>query len=250
MSDLSVVTIACYRDVAQLNEQTQALRLSCAIKATGVELWITQVGDPWHNFYYNKVIRFLDDLKSRRRRPKYLLYCDAADTLLLRDPAEIVTILGDYGKPIVIGAEAVCWPWPKRHGPQFENRPSGLSYPQAGVWLGEYDAVVGVLENIVRMVTADEEKYVEGKYEFRTEDQCCWTERIIKGDDIAIDTKARLVANMNNAPVDMFQMRDDGVRHTTTSQRPFVLHWAGGAESKQNLRDYARRFLQGRNSNV
>lgn len=254
MNELAVITVAAYRHAKELHEQIWPLEESyMRVRGTATEddvvrLWVTQAGMLWCDFYRNKVVQLVEDLKNLNnpslRPPKYLLYCDASDTMLLRDPREVITILKDYGRPILLGAEAVCWPWPKRHGRQFSLQPSDLHYPQAGVWAGEYDAVVAELEKIVRMVVEDREHYTEGKaaFGFQNEDQCCWIERILRGDPIAFDTEARLVANMNSAPAGQFELTDEGVYCPKTGQRPVVLHWAGGPKSKESLRAYARRL--------
>ncbi len=243
--EIAVVTIACYRNVDQLNEQTRPLRESFTRWSSGrVAFWLMQVGRQWYNFYQNKVVQFLADLKglSKESRFKYLLYCDAADTLLLRDPYEAVSILRAAGKPILLGAEAVCWPWSRRHGPLFQPSPSGLRYPQAGVWAGEYDAVVAMLEAIVSMVETDRENYTEGRFGFRTEDQCCWIEQVVRGAPVALDLDAALVANINSSLPGQFEMTDHGVHCPKTHKQPIVLHWAGGPNSKKSLRDYAQRL--------
>src|SRR5688572_17643137 len=105
---VAVVTMWAYR-----NRPISASPLKQSCERHAVPLVVLQENERFLDFYQNKVLRFVDDIK--RLDFDVLLWVDADDAFVNGDPRlRAVAALEHYGADFLVGAEVNLWPWYNR----------------------------------------------------------------------------------------------------------------------------------------
>lgn len=141
---------------------------------------------------------------------EYVLYMDATDTNIIRNPVNIINEFNKYNKSIIFGGEKVLYP-NTEHNYLYDYKPkeSEFIYLNAGVWLGK---VKSVLKHMQQMVDNIDCIY---------EDQGRWTYQYLTNDDIIIDQKREFVFNTYDA-ADYITITEDGVLLNKIT--PYIIH--------------------------
>lgn len=163
-------------------------------KKYGIPLVVSQKGEPWVGWHRNKVSVFLDWLRGQDCDAVF--YVDADDAFFTGPDAvaQAVQQLDASGKPMLIGAETKCWPWPVRYGGSFDG-PERCQYPNAGCWIATKGSAVAMLERII-VEQENDDGYEEGGWGRGNCDQQHYAEEAIAG-RAAVDVAERLVLNLS-----------------------------------------------------
>jgi hypothetical protein len=205
--------------------------------------------------------------ENLNERIKYILYIDGRDSLLVRPLAEICREFNAIGAKIACGMESSCWPvrdskWAGR----FRDAPGGRRWTNAGVWMGERNALVNAMDSMIelhRELAMDQPSgRAERVWQYRNvyrDDQFLWQASTLDGSITPYhDSSCRLVANFSsldhrligNSDFDfMFHDGDSSVRGVilrSTGARPGVLHFSGPAAG--HCMDQWAAFLSSRSS--
>jgi len=185
------------------------LRDSCA--HFGIDLQTYGEG-PWPGYIEGKITRAIPFLEGRTE--KYVLFCDASDVLMVRNPTDLVGQFLSFNRPLVISAERDCFPL-RDLAPKFPPADSGYSFPNAGGYIGERDAVIGVLEYMAKT-------YDDG------EDQARWLRLAVESpSSIAIDSWCAIFQTMSGGAGGDVYFDQVGCYNTRTRTYPYFLHFNG-----------------------
>jgi hypothetical protein len=185
------------------------LRDSCA--HFGVELQTYGEG-PWPGYVAGKITHAIPFLESRKE--KYVLFCDASDTMMVRNPTDLVGRFLSFGRPVVISAERDCFPL-RELASKFPPAESGYSFPNAGGFMGERDAVIAALE------------YMNTAYE-DGEDQARWIRLIAENpSSVAIDSWCSIFQTMSGGAGSNVRFDGGACRNQRTGTHPYLLHFNG-----------------------
>lgn len=151
-----------------------------------------------------EAVKFLQGVQE-----EYIMWVDAHDTLILKPEDEILARYHALGSPVVIAAEATCWPdadlsakYPQAPSPRFLN---------AGGYIGNRHQLLTVLHTVLQNNPPGNE-----------DDQRAWTSTFLAGmlPDVQIDHARRL-----------FSCVGDG--ESALAADTCVMHWNGKLPGRQ-----------------
>lgn len=205
MDDLLVFTPLFDFDGAKIHY----LNDSCA--RCGVALQ-TYGSGPWPGYIGGKISAAIPFLESRQE--PYVLFCDASDVLMVRDVAGLLETFRSFKKPLVISGERDCFPLTELAS-RFPAADSGYSYPNAGGYIGERDAVILALQTMDRT-------FEDG------EDQARWIRLVADNpSSIAIDQQCAIFQTMSGGAAADVKFNAFGPFNARTLSRPYFLHFNG-----------------------
>jgi hypothetical protein len=162
----------------------------------GMPLVVLQEGERFVDFYHNKVIRLLADV--RQLDFDALIWADADDAFIHGDPRPgALAALDYYAADFVVGAEANLWPWHDRLYHRFP-KVSRSCHPNAGVWAATRQAFIREYERMIALAESDTERYEEAGRHLKNDDQALFMEWMASGrSGMVLDTQEKLVLNLN-----------------------------------------------------
>jgi hypothetical protein len=234
----ALVTIAAYPAHAA-NQQISRFTTSCV--ARGCLAHVFGIGEGYGHFY-SKIERMRTWIGELPRHYRHVLYVDGRDALLARPLEAACAAFNEIKVPIVMSAEAGCWPifddqWRERFPAKVGNR----CWPNAGVWMGERHALLNALDVMVRLKQQLEAEitttgvediwYLRNRYQ---DDQFLWQICYLKKlFPLHLDAECRIAANVSTMDRRLFENKDfefnAGLKVKETDTAPSVLHFSGPA---------------------
>lgn len=204
---------------------TALLEESC--RRWGLPLMVLQRGSSWTSYRFNKVDLLLRDLE--RTEFEVVLFCDACDVFFSRATVleESLAVLDRSGSDIVVSGESNCFPWPKRHRAWYQGT-ARCRFPNAGVWIGRRDAVLGEL----KLMTESTDDYSEDGWDRHNCESQFWHEMILAGRAKVEDTE-RWCLNI-------YGLSDAEVAESVRDNRPLIVH-GSSPENKGRVNDLWRK---------
>lgn len=178
-------------------------------KHFGIEVQTYGEG-PWPGYIEGKITRAIPFLESRPE--KYVLFCDASDTMMARDPAGLLNAFHRFHHPLVISAERDCFPL-RDLALKFTPAEGGYSFPNAGGFMGERTAIISALDFM-------RQHYTEG------EDQARWL-RLLVDSPNKIDSCCTIFQTMSGGASSHLRFEDGACYNVCTGARPYFLHFNG-----------------------
>ena len=217
----------------------------------GLPLVMYGLGEGFPGFYEGKVVRLLEALRGVDT--EYVLFCDARDTVILRDEKAIVdaykSAAKSTGSKIVFCADRKCFPYPELSG-VFEKIGEGHTastclwkganvrrvFLNAGVFMSTRKYLVKCLNRLMSM-------YAPEQTDFPEDDQGWWCRAVAQGlVDISIDYKCELVAMTTYTPDSWYSLSNGKCAFTPTKTKPCVLHFAGRKDTKRRMPVFLERM--------
>jgi hypothetical protein len=235
--DITVLTIAAYPEERIPREIGVFAR---SARKVGVELEVCFAGESYKSHVEMKVRRLrriVESLTSPR-----VMYLDGRDCLFVSGLDRIDEQFQRMGAPIVMSAEAACWPitdpaWAER----VPRRRSGCNWLCAGQWMGErhaslraLDALAELSERAHRPAAPNEMHDLSWARWLPEDDQLLWQVAQVNGlVDVAFDSDGCIFRNVNTLDTSLIGNRDfeidGGVVCKVSNERPCVLHFSGHA---------------------
>jgi hypothetical protein len=210
----------------------------------------------------SKVVRMRQWIRRLPPHVRYVLYVDATDTLFTRPLAAICLRFNELASPIVIGAEAICYPvldprWRER----FPSHAHGRRWLNAGMWMGERGALLGALDELVKLNDEFQQPAPTPRladvWEWREwfdDDQFLWQVAALKNIiPLHLDRASQLFLNVasvdprltGNSDCDL-DPANGIVTVRATGGQPAVLHFSGSANAhcKQQWGGYLGLFTE------
>jgi hypothetical protein len=120
----------------------------------------------------------------------YVLFVDAADCLLATDLGEILHRFDHIGRPFVMAAERLCYPWPAKYDSMTPMTVSPFRFVNSGGYIATWDAYVNTLRVLIDM---DDNGYQEGGLSIKNHDQAAFSRAYVeKQADICVDHECKI----------------------------------------------------------
>jgi len=151
-----------------------AYMLSESARRWGVQLLVTESTLKWRDFFWNKIIAFQRELRRIAGEYDTLIYLDAGDTIIVRDPREADATFASTGAGVLAGAEVNCWPWRSFAG-QIKS-PHAQKFINAGAWMADAGSVDALFEALIDASIDLSNHPAENGQTSVNDDQVCWNE--------------------------------------------------------------------------
>lgn len=199
--------------VAYANEDIPELtNFTLSLERLGYSYTIIGKGEKWVNFM-TKVRACFHYIKTLPEE-KLVLVCDAYDIIAQRGPEDLLSFYHEYNKPLVTGAELLCFP---KTCTKLENywsckdKPGRNIHVNGGFYMGKVKDILETLQFMLDSGLSDDQRAL-GLY----------TEQ--NPEKVALDTNSLLVADLNNLELGHIQKREDGLYYSITGTKPCFFH--------------------------
>lgn len=152
VSNTIFATVACWPDWL---EKTRIVRLSA--KKQGVDLIAAMPGEPWMNYYTNKIVlldEWLIQYRNKNKKKKYFCYVDGRDVVFVKNVKTLVKSFSGFDEDKIYFNNNLPAPWPVR-ARWFQDR-IRLRYgydgtANSGVYVGKIDTVLEMFERCKKL---------------------------------------------------------------------------------------------------
>ena len=243
---LAVLSAAFYK-----NESLFAsVKDSC--ERLGLPLVTYGIGQKFPGFYQAKIVSLLDAL--RKVDAEHILFCDARDSVVLRDEDAILKaykrICKTTGGKIAFCADRKSFPYPELSEAftkigkgrvasecNWKGKKTRRVFLNAGVFMAETEYLRKCLTRLMKMYDNE-----SGRVEHPQDDQGWWSMAVARGlVEVAIDYKCELAAMTTYTPDEWYSLSDGKCAFRPTHTEPCVLHFAGLKDTNKRM----PRFLEG-----
>lgn len=230
----AVLTIACYD--ARTVHRTLA-HFAYSARKQGIWFEAFGGGEQFGSWFSAKILRMRKWLDALPARYSHVLYCDGKDSVFIRPLADLCGAFNSIGQPIIVGAEAGCFPlrgseWANR----FPKHPTGRNWICAGYWMGRRAALIDAMDRMIEI----NGRLAEGRFlpeyakhqGWANDDQFLWQlSHLIAAFPFALDHECRIGANVATQETRLtdnrdFDIKSGKVTDLRTGNRPGVIHFS------------------------
>lgn len=179
-----------------------------------------------------------DVIKQKAVDSKYIIFCDSWDLIFAGSPDEVMAKYKEFECPIVISAEANCFPTDTKEQYDALNLPTKYKYLNSGFIVGETDAIVACLEAMDLPNLEDDHFDAEKGCNVHPNDQFEWQKIFLQQPvKMKLDTFQELSQTLHDAKVEDFDFSGARIRNVNTGSYPLTWHFNGASKDNMELRN-------------
>lgn len=215
MRDLTVMTLATHEAGCMPALVESCKRLSISLDVFGMGSPISGLGWKLHTMY-----RYL----STQKKSGTVLFTDAFDSVILKPAGLIMEEYKALNFPLVMSAEANCFPASPLHK-FYPEAPTRYRYVNSGGWIGDAEYMRDLLHSLSAACLPD-----------TLNDQGVLADYYIsRPDSMRLDHQCRIFQCLFAADEDLF-FDGTAIKNVVTGSQPAVIHGNGGTDMTQVLR--------------
>lgn len=180
-------------------------------------------------------------IKSGMIKEKLMIFTDSWDVVFAQSPNQVIDKYYGFDSPIVISAEANCFPADLKDEYDTLNShvPFKYRYLNSGFIVGETEAILTCLEDMDLPNLPDDHYDPIKQCNVHPNDQFEWQKVALRKTDlIQLDYTQALSQTLHGAKIEEFDLGDEsGIRNIITDEYPCVFHFNGGSKDDLSLRN-------------
>jgi len=183
-------------------------------------------------------------IKGGTINTKYIIFTDCWDLIFTSTPDDIIETYKVFNSPIVISAEANCFPDDFKNEFDEANPNKKYRYLNSGFICGETEAILTCLEAMDLPNLPDDYFDPIQNKNIHPNDQYEWMKIFVKQVvPIELDTMQILSQTLHGEDIDNFDFSRERIMNKTTKVFPCTFHFNGGSKDNMQLREPILKHL-------
>jgi len=183
-------------------------------------------------------------IKDKTISSSHIIFTDCWDFVFADTPDEIFETYKAFNSPIVISAEANCFPDDLKKEFDELNPNKKYRYLNSGFICGGTEAILTCLEAMDLPNLKDDHYDVEKGCNYHPNDQFEWMKIFINNIvPIELDTLQILSQTLHGEDIDNFDFSRERIMNKTTKTFPCTFHFNGGSKDDLKLREPILKHL-------